>query len=317
MNIDNFNVCPVSGINPLVTNDAPNTLCYRSEKERSDRILPEQKKRRLQIQELSFDLKRLRMETSTPMERGRHRQLNVDISLSPTEVKSVGCLTQESDPPSFHSGPSQIHRTGASGEFDKILLTPTRREETSWDRDVGAVAMWDAAVVNGLDLFIPAIINRHVGRQEDVSVSLLVDALVDGLNINSWSSNFSNYLEPSETGASDNSRQAEQQEDDRDPDNGAAAEVFNQDNGAAAEVFNQDNGAAAEVLNQVPRIVDEEHTGFHSSYHVRFDPSWYEDFPPPSTYPCVWGNSGRHRRCSTDTRARAKKKIMLWIQYDT
>ena len=123
--------------------------------------------------------KRAKMETSTPVDL-RTRREPPNISLSPTVM-----VVDTSDNPSDHSGPQMLVKTGISDGLDSAVLTPTRREETSQDMDVGANALWDA--VSGARL-LNVSFDSALPRQ-DISnpVSHLVDALIEGLNLSCWS----------------------------------------------------------------------------------------------------------------------------------
>ena len=123
--------------------------------------------------------KRAKMETSTPVDM-RTRREHPNISLSPTVI--VG---DTSDNPSDHSGPQMLVKTGISDGLDSAVITPTRREETSQDRDGGANALWDAvSEARLLNMSLDSALSRQDGSN---SVSRLVDALVEGLNLSHWS----------------------------------------------------------------------------------------------------------------------------------
>ena len=183
-----LNSCDIAKSNNCVANDKNTYVdvddnpeyCYRSNKRPNSE------------QDLVSKCKKYRgMETSTPVKYNTPRvhqspdvtppdqqQQLPDTSYLPPQCRSLSFSEQlESDMPANKSP------TGASFQLDYVALTPTKRVETSYDRDVGTNALANA--------LLDANILYDVQRREDGGVSLLIDALLDGLNLSEWSSNLS------------------------------------------------------------------------------------------------------------------------------
>ena len=185
--------------------------------------------------------------TSTPVTADARREVNLIASPASPVDCDQSSINTVSDQRSY--GPQSP--TGISGDIDSCRVTPTRRVETSDDVVAGINALWEAGLKsNAFSRSLPVDLNnydqhdeRNVHGRDSSDVLQLVNALVDGLNINEWSSGFS--IEPLDTlqveREQDQVVEALQQE-------AAVGEVLLQAVVANAEQFHE--GVAGEVLLQ-------------------------------------------------------------------
>ena len=139
------------------------------------------------------------MNTSTPVDSRRRREtasspleqpsplLNEDLGLSPAFILEGSdhldhAQNTSQQPPQPLGSP-----TGTSLDMEKTKLSLTQVSETSLDRDIGANALMDVATRVGI--LYTCQPQEQVAREDECEVSLLVRALIDGLDISSWSSN--------------------------------------------------------------------------------------------------------------------------------